>query len=73
MSNELESDRAMVVIELWWRFRVIGLGTDGVQVAYYCETETESPSSTNGSGHDTGRIAAAEMNLTFGQRGRSKR
>jgi hypothetical protein len=24
MSNELESERAMVVIELWWRFRVIG-------------------------------------------------
>jgi hypothetical protein len=45
MSNELESERAMVVIELWWRFRVIG--ADGVQVGYYCETETESPSSTN--------------------------
>jgi hypothetical protein len=24
MSNELESERAMVVMELWWRFRVIG-------------------------------------------------
>jgi hypothetical protein len=45
MSNEQESERAMVVIELWWRFRVIG--ADGVQVGYYCETETESPSSTN--------------------------
>jgi hypothetical protein len=47
MSNELESERAMVVIELWWRFRVIG--ADGVQVGYYCETdsEAESPSSTN--------------------------
>jgi hypothetical protein len=44
MSNELESERAMVVIELWWRFRVIG--ADGVEVGYYCETETESPSST---------------------------
>jgi hypothetical protein len=30
MSSELESDRAMVVIELWWRFRFIG--ADGVQV-----------------------------------------
>ena len=47
MNNELESmrDRAMVVIELWWRFRVIG--ADGAQVGCYCETETESPSSTN--------------------------
>jgi hypothetical protein len=46
MSNELESERAMVVIiELWWRFRVIG--ADAVQVGYYCETETEPPSSTN--------------------------
>ena len=48
MSNELESDRATVVmlVELWWRFRVIG--ADGVQVGYYCETdsEAESPSST---------------------------
>jgi hypothetical protein len=33
--------RAMVGMELWWRFRVIG--ADGVQVGYYCETETESP------------------------------
>ena len=34
------------MIELWWRFR--GTGADGVQVGYYCETdsETESPSST---------------------------
>ncbi len=39
MSNELQSARAMVVIELWWRFRVIGAGGD--QVGYYCETETE--------------------------------
>jgi hypothetical protein len=32
MSNELESDRATVVmlVELWWRFRVIG--ADGAQV-----------------------------------------
>ena len=53
MSNGLlvESDRAMVVMELWWRFRVIG--ADGVQVGFYCETETEcahespSLSSTN--------------------------
>jgi hypothetical protein len=51
MSDELESDGAMVVMELWWRFRVIG--ADGVQVGYYRETETEcahespSLSSTN--------------------------
>jgi hypothetical protein len=47
LSNELERESAimMVVIELWWRFRVIG--ADGAQVGYYCETEAESPSSTN--------------------------
>jgi hypothetical protein len=44
MSNELEGDGAMVVIELWMRFR--GTGAGGDQVGYYCETETESPSST---------------------------
>ena len=45
MSNELESKRAMVVLELWWRFRVIGADGASVQVgySYYCETETESP------------------------------
>jgi hypothetical protein len=32
MSNELESDRVMVVIEPWWRFRVTGADSDGVQV-----------------------------------------
>jgi hypothetical protein len=28
MSSELESDRAMVVMELWWRFRVGVTGAD---------------------------------------------
>jgi hypothetical protein len=36
MSNELQSARAMVVIELWWRFRIIGAGASGDQVGYYC-------------------------------------
>ena len=48
-SNELQSlslsEKATVVIELWWRFRVIG--ADSAQVGYYCETETGSPSSTD--------------------------
>ncbi len=49
MSNELESDRAMVVMGLlvWWRFRVTGADDVEVTVApgrgYYCETETKSP------------------------------
>jgi hypothetical protein len=39
MSNELESDRAMVM-------NLEGFGVDGVTVGYD-ETETEPPSSTN--------------------------
>ncbi len=37
MSSELESDRAMVVMALWWRFRVtVGVtGADGAQVGCY--------------------------------------
>jgi hypothetical protein len=49
MSNDLETDRAIALIrvELWRPFRVIGADGVQVQVGCYCETETESPSSTN--------------------------